>query len=62
MRGAARAIVLALFAAAGRVGHALVGHYVLFTERPDVEPGTHRIEIELLRQQGIVLARSSYVE
>ena len=45
-----------------RVGHALAGHYVLFTEPPDVEPGTHRIEVELLRQEGIVLARSSYVE
>ena len=45
-----------------RVGHALAGHYVLFTERPDVTPGTHPIEVELLRQQGLVLARSTYVE
>ncbi len=45
-----------------RVGHALAGHYVLFTERPDVKAGTHPIEVELLRQQGLVLARSTYVE
>jgi hypothetical protein len=45
-----------------RVGHALTGHYVLFTERPDVTPGTHPLEVELLRQQGLVLARSTYVE
>ena len=45
-----------------RVANALVGHYVLFTEKPAVEPGTHRIEVELVRRQGIVLARSTYVE
>ena len=45
-----------------RVANALVGHYVLFVEAPDVEPGTHRIEVELVREKGTVFARSSYVE
>ena len=45
-----------------RVANALVGHYVLFAERPDVEPGTHRIEVELVRAKGSVFARSSYVD
>ena len=45
-----------------RVANALVGHYVLFVEPPDVEPGTHRIRVELVREQGTVFARSSYVD
>jgi hypothetical protein len=45
-----------------RVVHALVGHYVLFTEKPDSKPGTHRIAVRLVRGKGTVLARSSYRE
>ena len=45
-----------------RVANALVGHYVLFVEPPDVEPGTHRIGVELVRKKGTVFARSSYVD
>ena len=45
-----------------RVANALVGHYVLFVDTPDVESGTHRIEVELVREQGTVFARSSYVD
>ena len=45
-----------------RVANALVGHYVLFVETPDAAPGTHRIEVELVREQGSVFARNSYVE
>ena len=44
------------------VANALVGHYVLFVEPPDVEPGTHRIEVELTREKGTVFARSSYAD
>ena len=45
-----------------RVANALVGHYVLFTEPPDVAPGTHRIEVDLVREKGSVYARRSYVD
>ena len=45
-----------------RVANALVGHYVLFTERPNSESGTHRIEVELVRVKGKVFARSSYID
>jgi hypothetical protein len=45
-----------------RVANAMVGHYVLFTEKPTVEPGRHPIEIDLVGSEGTVLARSSYVE
>ena len=42
------------------VTHALVGHYVLFTELPDLDAGTHRIEVELTRTDGSVFARTIY--
>ena len=45
-----------------RVANAMVGHYVLFTEKPTVEPGRHAIDIDLVGSKGTVLARSSYVE
>ena len=45
-----------------RVANAISGHYVLFTERPDVEPGSYPIEVDLLEREGTVLARSTYVE
>ena len=45
-----------------RVATLLVGYYVLFVEPPDVEPGTHRIEVELIREKGTVFARSSYAD
>ena len=44
-----------------RVANALVGHYVLFTEKPDLDPGTHRVQLRLVRARGTVFARSSYV-
>ena len=45
-----------------RVANAIVGYYVLFTEKPVVGAGRHDIEVELVRDEGTVLARSSYVE
>ena len=45
-----------------RVANALVGHYVLLVEKPDGEPGTHRIEVDLVRKKGTVFARSTYVD
>jgi VWFA-related protein len=48
--------------AVDRVVNALVGHYVLFAEKPDARPGLHRIAVRLPRAKGIVLARSSYVD
>ena len=45
-----------------RVANAISGHYVLFTERPDVEPGNHPIRVDLVERKGTVLARSTYVE
>ena len=45
-----------------RVANALVGHYVLLVEQPDVAPGSHRIEVKLVRRQGSVFARNSYVD
>ena len=47
--------------AAERVANAIGGRYVLFTERPDVEPGEHPIEVEAADVDGTVLARSTYV-
>lgn len=38
----------------------LAGHYVLFVERPDLEPGTHRVDVKLTRKKAKVLARSSW--
>jgi VWFA-related protein len=40
-----------------RLSAALSGHYVLFVERPELRPGTHRIDIELTQRRGRVLAR-----
>lgn len=44
-----------------RVANAIIGHYVLFTDRPDVQPGAHPIDVELVRAEGTVLARRTYV-
>ena len=44
------------------VANAVVGgRYVLFTRAPDLEPGSHSIDVELRRGGGRVLARSTYV-
>ena len=48
--------------AVDRVSSAVAGHYVLFTERPDVESGSHPIEVDVADHDGPVLARSTYVE
>ncbi len=37
------------------------GRYVLFTRVPDLEPGSHSIDVELRWGDGRVLARSTYV-
>lgn len=39
----------------------LAGNYVLLVEKPNTEPGTHRIGVDLVRRKGNVLARTSYV-
>ena len=44
-----------------RVANAVAGRYVLFTERPDVEPGEYPIEVEAAEVDGRVLARRTYV-
>ena len=44
-----------------RVANAIAGRYVLFTERPDVEPGEYPIEVDVAELDGTVLARSTYV-
>lgn len=44
-----------------RVANAIAGRYVLFTERPAVEPGEHPIEVDVADVDGTVLARSTYV-
>ena len=46
---------------ADQVANAIAGRYVLFTERPDVEPGEYPIEVEAVDVDGTVLARSTYV-
>ena len=43
------------------VTNAIAGHYVLFTERPDVEPGEYAIEVDVGDLDGTVLARSTYL-
>jgi VWFA-related protein len=45
-----------------RLAGALAGYYVLLVERPDVGEGTHRIEVDLTRRAGTVLARNSFVK
>jgi len=44
-----------------RVVHALVGHYVLFVDKPELQPGMHPITVQLTEHQGTVLARTTYV-
>ena len=44
-----------------RVANAITGRYVLFTERPDVEPGEYPIEVDVREVDGTVLVRSTYV-
>ena len=44
-----------------RVANAVGGRYVLFTTPPDLEPGSHSIDVKVPRGAGRVLARSTYV-
>ncbi len=44
-----------------RVASAVGGRYVLFTLAPDLEPGSHSIDVKVPRGAGRVLARSTYV-
>ena len=44
-----------------RLEGALAGHYVLFVEKPELEPGEHRIRVKLTRAKGEVLARLTFV-
>ena len=46
--------------AMNRLSGVLAGYYVLFLEQPGVEPGTHKVDVRLVRQKGNVLARDSY--
>ena len=48
--------------AVDRVANVLTGHYVLFVERPDLEPGEHEIEVELVGREGEVFARRGFVD
>ena len=45
-----------------RLAGALAGYYVLVLESPDVDPGTHEIEVRLMRRQGTVFAKDTYVK
>jgi VWFA-related protein len=47
--------------AMNRLSGVLAGYYVLFLEEPDVAPGTHKVDVRLVRKRGTVLARDSYV-
>ena len=47
--------------AMNRLSGVLAGYYVLFLEQPNVAPGTHDIDVRLVRHEGTVLARESYV-
>ena len=44
-----------------QVANAVAGRYVLFTERPDLEPGGYPIDVEVADVDGRVLSRSTYV-
>ena len=44
-----------------RLEGALAGHYVLFVEKPPLDPGEHRIHVTLTRAKGRVLARLTFV-
>ena len=44
-----------------RMASAVGGRYVLFTLAPDLDPGSHDIDVELRGGDGRVLARSTYV-
>lgn len=43
-----------------RLAATLAGHYVLFVERPELRRGSHRIDIDLTRRRGTVLARRTF--
>ena len=45
-----------------RLAGALAGYYVLFLEQPNVEPGTHDVNVRLTRRQGTVFSRESYTK
>ena len=44
-----------------RLEGALAGHYVLFVEKPPLDPGEHRIHVTLTWAKGRVLARLTFV-
>jgi len=44
-----------------RLAGALAGHYVLFVEKPVAPIGYHRIEVDLTRIKGTVMAKRGYV-
>jgi VWFA-related protein len=48
-------------AAMNRVFAALEGQYVLFVEGPQLQPGSHRLQIRLKQRNGVVFAPSNYV-
>lgn len=48
--------------ALARLASALAGHYVLLVEKPDVEPGRHRIDVRLKGRSGTVYARNAFTD
>jgi len=44
-----------------RLAGALAGHYVLFVDKPVAPIGYHRIEVDLTRVKGTVMAKRGYV-
>ena len=45
-----------------RLAGALAGYYVLVLEQPNVDAGAHEIEVRLVRRQGTVFAKDTYVK
>jgi VWFA-related protein len=43
-----------------RLASALAGYYVLLVEKPAARPGVHRIDVDLTRRNGTILARTTY--
>ena len=49
-------------AALDRVVAALDGQYVLFVEKPQLRPGSHRLDVRLKGRDGVVLGQATYVQ
>lgn len=48
-------------AAVARLEGALAGHYVLFVERPALDPGAHELEVGMMREGTVLANRKQFV-